>query len=83
MKHPTQFEFETMLERNDGTREVATLVKVVAEKEGYAAAVGFPDEPSNGWSSVSIVETEHEGMPLSSDELEELLNQAYDQARRY
>lgn len=81
--HPRQFEFETILERNDGSNEVETTVKVTAEVEPYAASVGFPEESSRGRVSVRITGTEHEGPPLSSDELEELESQAYDHARRY
>lgn len=70
------FTFKASFEREDHEQHV----KVLAEVESYAAAVGFPDEPC-ARREVTILEVETDGPALSDDEMNELTERAYDQLR--
>ncbi len=79
MRHQTRIlTFKTTLERFDGSRETEEEIEVMVKVQSYAASVGFPDEGGSGLD-ITITEVLHDGLPLSSDEMEELHSRARDQ----
>ncbi len=78
MSKPHYFTFTAYLERNDGCNELDTPVEVTCRVESYAASAGFANEPC-GRKVVEITNVEHDGLPLSSLELAELHEQAWNQ----
>ena len=73
--HPKIFTFTTVLERNDGDKEIETEVDVTVRVESLAASAGFPGESCH-LRDFRITDIMHDGLPLSELEIAELHERA-------